>query len=216
VVNPPRRNRNDFFFRIAQRGEFPTKNAASIDVDGAIEPLRLRNRGVAVHDYRRTAIVGGPVVANGQTELVNLAGGLAEQGEVPDFAGAAALHFLLHSGVGDDQAAFVKNIVADESVEKLGDLSAEFRRLFVELRECLGYAVGKPDVAAAKLAKELDVVITRNAVREPWETMCMTRRRTPGEFGPRSVRSPRNTAFRPAGGMKQDCAVGFPLVCAGT
>jgi hypothetical protein len=48
---------------------------------------------VAVDDDGAAAVLGGPVVADGQAELVGLAGGLAEQGELADRAGAAALQW---------------------------------------------------------------------------------------------------------------------------
>ena len=66
---------------------------------------------------------GGPVVAHRQAELVGLAGRLAVEGELAHLARAAALHLLLHAGVGHDELAVVEDVVADQPVEELGDLA---------------------------------------------------------------------------------------------
>ncbi len=65
-----RRHRHQLLLGIAQRREPPAEDAAGVDVDGAVEPLGLRHRRVAVHHHRRAAILRRPVVADRQPELV--------------------------------------------------------------------------------------------------------------------------------------------------
>ena len=77
---------------------------------------------MAVDDHRRAPVLLRPVVADGQAELVGLAGRLAVEGEVSDPARAAPLHLRLHPGVGDDELAVVEDVVADEAVEEAGEL----------------------------------------------------------------------------------------------
>ena len=133
---------DEFFLWIAESGELAAVDAAGVNVDGAVEPLGFGNGSVAVYDDGLAAIIAGPVVADGQAEIVNFAGGFAEEGKVANRRGAAALHFLLHAGMSDDETAAIENVMADESVEKFCDLLAEFRRLFLELREGLDNAMG--------------------------------------------------------------------------
>ncbi len=130
--------------------------------------VRLSHSGsgigrVAVDDHGRAAIVGGPVVADGQAELVDFAGGFAEERKVPHLARTAALHFFFHASVSDDQAAVVEDVVTDEGVEELGDLLAKFGSLFVELFEGFDDAVSQLDIFAAQFAEELDVVVAGNS-----------------------------------------------------
>ena len=43
------------------------------------------------------------------------------------------MHLFLHAGVSDDEFSLIQDIVADKLVEKIRDLSAEFRRFLVQL-----------------------------------------------------------------------------------
>ena len=110
--------------------------------------------GTGVWPYttrRRAAVLGRPVVADGQAELVGLAGGLAVQRELAHLAGAAALERLLEAGVGDDQLAVVEHVMADEPVEEARARSAlNSGGSAAELRERFGEAVGDLDLAAAQ------------------------------------------------------------------
>ena len=67
---------------VAQRGQPAAEDAAGVDVDRVVQPLGLGDRRVAVDDRRRAAVLGRPVVADRQAELVGLAGRLAVQREV--------------------------------------------------------------------------------------------------------------------------------------
>ena len=125
AVGPGGRDRDELLLRVAQGRELAAEDAAGVDVDRAVEPLRLGDRRVAVDDHRLAPVFRRPVVADGQAELVGLAGGLAVEGEVADLARAPALHLLLHPGVGDDQLAVVEDVVADQPVEELGQFLAE-------------------------------------------------------------------------------------------
>ena len=125
AVGPRGRDRDELLLRVAQGGQLAAEDAAGVDVDRAVEPFRLGDRRVAVDDHRRPAVFRRPVVADGQAELVGLAGRLAVEGEVPHLARAPPLHLLLHPGVGDDQLAVVEDVVADQAVEEVGELVAE-------------------------------------------------------------------------------------------
>ena len=117
------------------------------------------NRRVSVHDHRAPAILGCPVVANGETKFVRLAGCLAEESKVSNSSRAAALHFLLHAGVCDDQLAIVEHIVADEIVNEVRHLRAKLRRLRVKLRERLAQPVRDLHLPTPKLSHQLDIVV---------------------------------------------------------
>ena len=125
AVGPGGGDRDELPLRVAEGGELAAEDAAGVDVDRAVEPLGLGDRRVAVDDHGRPAIFRRPVVADGQAELVGLAGRLAVEGEVPDPARAPPLHLLLHPGVGDHELAAVEDVVAHQAVEEVGELLAE-------------------------------------------------------------------------------------------
>ena len=84
------------------------------------------DRRVAVDDRRLAAVVGRPVVAHRQAELVGLAGRLAVQREVahaPATRGPGSPAFM--PGVRDDEPAVVEHEVADEAVEEVARLLAQ-------------------------------------------------------------------------------------------
>ena len=120
-------DRDELLLRVAQGGELAAEDAAGVDVDRAVEPVRFGDRRVAVDDHRRAPVFRRPVVAHRQAELVRLAGRLAVQGEVPHLARAAPLHLCLHAGVGNDQLAVIEDVMADQAVEELGQFLAERR-----------------------------------------------------------------------------------------
>ena len=122
AVGPGGGDRDELLLRVAQGRELAAEDAAGVDVDRAVEPLRLGDRRVAVDDHRLAPVLRRPVEADGQAELVGLAGRLAVEGEVPHLARAPALHLLLHPGVGDDELAVVEDVVADQAVEEVGQL----------------------------------------------------------------------------------------------
>ncbi len=101
AVGVRRGHGHEFLLRVAQGRELAAEDAAGVDVDRAVEPIRFRNRRVAVNDHRRAPVFGSPVVTHRQAELVGLAAGLAVQGKVANLAGAASLHLGLHPGVRD-------------------------------------------------------------------------------------------------------------------
>src|SRR2546422_1075993 len=107
--------RDQFVFRISQRGQLATKDAAGVNVDGVIQPFWLRDGRVTVNHPRLAPILFGPRVANRKTKLVRLASGLSEQRKFADLARAAPLHFFLHAGVSDHQLAVVEHVMADQS-----------------------------------------------------------------------------------------------------
>jgi hypothetical protein len=72
VVGAARSNGDQLALRPAQRREPTTEDAAGVDVDGVVQPLSLGNRGVPVDDRGLPAIVGRPLQANRESELVGL------------------------------------------------------------------------------------------------------------------------------------------------
>src|SRR5690348_2681210 len=162
VVRASGRNGNQFFFRITERRKFSAEDATGVDVNSAIQPFGLGDRGMAVDDGGLAAVVSGPVVTDGETKLVDFARGFPEEREIAHGGGPATLHLFLHAGVGDNEAASIENVVADERVKKPDDLLAKFRRLLFELLESFDDAVSQLHVFSSQLAKQLDVVISRN------------------------------------------------------
>jgi hypothetical protein len=118
---------------------------------------------VAVGDRRVAAVLGGPVVADGQAERVGLAGRLAVQRELADPLARAADVPLLHPRVRDDEPPVVEDVVADELVDEVGDGRTDAGRRLLELRHRLGQPVRELHIAAAELAHELHVVVARDA-----------------------------------------------------
>ena len=151
------------FFRIAERGQGAAEDAAGVQVDGVVQPLGPGHGGVAVRDDGFTPVVGGPVVADGQAELVGLAGGLAVQGELTHGAGGAASQVGAHAGVGDDQAALVEHEVAHQLVDEAHDFAAKFGGAFGYLVEGSGKAVGALHLAALQGAQQAGVVVAGHA-----------------------------------------------------
>jgi hypothetical protein len=165
VVLPGGRHRDQLAGRPAQRGQLPAEDAAGVQADGVVDPLRLRGRGVAVDDRRRTAVVTRPRIADRQAVLVGLAGRLAVEREAAHPAGGPALVGLLEPGVRDHEPAAVEHVVADQALDERFHLGDELRRLGVELGERLRQAVSELDVAPVELAGQLLLVVARHADR---------------------------------------------------
>ena len=204
AVGPRGRDRDELLLRVAQGGELAAEDAAGVDVDRAVEPLRLGDRRVAVDDHRRAPVFRRPVVAHRQAELVGLAGRLAVQGEVPHLARAPPLHLRLHPGVGDDQLAVVEDVVAHQAVEELGQFLAERRPNVVGQGVDLGQRFGQPVRDLHVLAPELPAAAScrgcraRTGPSRP-RPCCGRAARVSRMRGPRSTRSPTKTALRPSG-----------------
>lgn len=115
------------------------------------------------------AVLGCPVPADREAELVGLAGRLAIKREVADLSGTATLHLLLQPGVRDDQLAVVVHVVADQRVQEAHYLAcrsvAALLRKRLELCERSVEPMRDRDVTAAELADQLDVVVARHTVR---------------------------------------------------
>jgi hypothetical protein len=89
---------------------------------------------VPIYHHCWPAIVGCPVVTDRQSEFVDFTCGFAEQRKIANFARPAPLHFVFHSRVCHYQLAAIKNIMADQSIQKLCNLLPKFRRLLFQLR----------------------------------------------------------------------------------
>ncbi len=160
-------NRHELSLRVAQRGQLAAEDAAGIDVGRVVQPLGFRNGRVAVDDHRLAAVVGGPVQADRQPELVGLAGRVAVQRELADGPRAAALHLGLQPRMGDDELAVVEDVVADQAIqprlERFDEGRSIVRRQRLDLGEALGQAVGDLDVSSLEGAEQLLLVVARDA-----------------------------------------------------
>ncbi len=116
-----------------------------------------------VDDGGASAIVVGPGVAHGQTELVGLAGRVSVEGERADSARSAAVHGFGEAGVGDDECSAVEHRVAHESVEPSFDLGAELGWLRVELGDRFRQTVTDLHLAACEGALQLVLVVAGDA-----------------------------------------------------
>src|SRR5712691_639891 len=85
-------NRDQFFLRVAQRGQFTTKDAASIDIDGAVEPFGFRHSGMTIDDHRLATVFRRPIVANGQTKLIGFTRRFAIQSKLAYLTRSTSLH----------------------------------------------------------------------------------------------------------------------------
>ena len=129
VPDPLCRNGDDLLLGVAQRRQLAAEHATGVQAHRVVDPLCLRRRGVPVEHHRLAAIFVRPGIANGQAELVGLAGRVAVQRETPDPPGRAPVVGLLESGVRNDQLAVVEDQVGDEVVAELLSLSPELRWL---------------------------------------------------------------------------------------
>ncbi len=118
-------DRHELLLRVAEGGELASEDAAGVDVDRTVQPVGLRDRRMTVDDHRLAPVFRRPVEADGQAELVGLAGRLAVEGEIPDLARAPPLHLLIHPGVGDHELAVVEDVVAHEAVQEVSQVRAE-------------------------------------------------------------------------------------------
>ena len=146
--------------RVAKRRQTAAEHAAGVQADGPVQPLGGRDRRMAVNHLCPAAIVGGPLVAHRQAELVGLAGGLAIQGELAHRPRGAPLHLLLHARVRDHQAPAVQLVVAGQGVDELRHPVAPLRGLGGKLLQRLFQPPVQLHVAAAQLAPQLVVVVS--------------------------------------------------------
>ena len=97
---------------------------------------------MAVDDHRLAAVLGGPVAAHRQAELVGLAGRLAVQRESRTLPEPRPCISSFMPGVGDDELAAVEHVVADQAVEEADEL------LVGELRRSSGRASSSAEGSA--------------------------------------------------------------------
>ncbi len=135
-------------FRPAKGGQLAAKDAAGVDAEGVVDPLRLEHGGVAVDHGRFAAIVGGPVGADRQAERVDFTGGLAVEGELAHRAGATADHLGLETGMRDRQATAVEPEMAAQIVDERPDGFLEAAIGQLVLVDGLLQAVGDGHLAA--------------------------------------------------------------------
>src|SRR5271154_3997935 len=118
---------------------------------------------MAINNHRLAPVLSGPVITNGQAEFVRLAGRLAVQRKIANLSRTTPLHLFFHPRVSNDKLSVVQDIVTDQPINELGDLSAKFLRLLVELLQRISESMRDLHVFAPELAHPLDVVVTGNA-----------------------------------------------------
>lgn len=158
------RNIDNLLFGPAQCRQAAAEHTAGVDADRVVDPLGPYHRRMAIDHGRRAAIVRGPVGAHRQSELVDLARGLAKKRELPDRARAAADHFFLQSGMGDGEPSAVEPDMAAQTIEKGCDRFAKAAVLARELVDGLLQPVGDRDLAAGEPALQLAVMIALHRV----------------------------------------------------
>jgi hypothetical protein len=205
------RNRDQLAFGVAQRGELATEHAAGVDADGVVDPLRFGDRGVAVDDDGGAPVVVGPWVADGEAELVGLAGGVPVEGEAADRGRRPVVQPFGEPGVGNDAAPVVDHRMADQAVDELGHLDAELLGLGIELGDGLSEAVGNLDVAAFERAPQLVLVVARDACRGSVSDHAHGEAEHPGAVGA-AVDEVADEERLPARGMAGGRAVSCDLV----
>jgi len=119
-----------FPFRIAQRSQLPTKDAASIDIDRAVEPFGFGHRRMAIDHHGRPSVFRRPVVSHRQAKLVDFAGRLTKQRKIPHCRRAAPLHGFLHASVRNDQLAVIQDVMTHQFMDKIR--GEGLRRLLVQ------------------------------------------------------------------------------------
>ena len=168
VVDPPRGNRYQFPFRVAQGGQPTAEDAAGVHADGVVHPAGFGGRRVAVYYCGDAPVVLRPVHAYRQVPFVQFAVGLSVQAEIADPAGVAVLVRHNYAGVGDSQFAVVQQVLDGAAVfQKVGDLLPVFGAADFQLRDGFGQAVGHRDVAAHQVAFQLGFVIAQQAEGAP-------------------------------------------------
>ncbi len=190
AVCPSGGHRHELPLRPAQCGQLTAEHAAGVDVRCAVEPFRLGNRRVAVDHCRPAAILGSPIAADGQAELVGLARRFAVKGELPHLARAAPLHLLFHAGMGDHQLPVVQYIMADQFVKEIGRFSGELAANVLGQGLDLGERFGQPvlhlDVFAPQCPHELHIMVAGHAQGTTIGRPCCAQPSVSRIRGPRS------------------------------
>lgn len=116
-----------------------------------------------INNHCLAPILSGPVVTNGQAEFIRLASCLAVQRKIANLSRTTSLHLFFHPGVGNDKLSVVQNIVTDQRINELGDLSAKSWWLLLELLQRISQPMRDLHVLSPELPHQLDVVVTGNA-----------------------------------------------------
>ena len=107
-----------------------------------------------------SAIFRRPVVTNGEAKFVGFAGGFAVQSEFADACRRAADVPFLHPRVCDNQTAVVQNVMANQFVDELRNISAKLRVFGFKLFQCLGQAVRDLHILSVQFPHQFCVVIS--------------------------------------------------------
>ena len=166
VVGPRRRHRDQLPLRIAQRRQRAAEDAAGVDVDRAVDPLRLGHRRVAVDDRAPCPRSPPPSCSAPAARTRRSRRSSRRTGEARAPRPTPALHLLLQPGMGDDEPAAVEDVVADagrreQSRPARGTPAARRRAVpSVSARPCADL-----HVAAAKLRSSLSSWLPTTAQR---------------------------------------------------
>ena len=163
VVDPVGRHAQHLALGVAQGRELAAEAAAGVDVEGAVEPLGLQHRDVAVHHRGGAAVVQGPVGPHRQAELVDLAGGLAVEGEGADRPRGAPLVGLFQAGVGDHEAPLVQHVVGHQPIEEVQDSGLELLGSGLQAGDGGVEAVGELNRATLEQPDEAGLVVAVDA-----------------------------------------------------
>ena len=87
-VDPFRLDLDELLFRPAKCRQPSSEDAAGVDVDGSVQPVRFDDGGVTVGHRRAPPILGGPIRPNRKAVLIGLTGRLAVERELPNAARA--------------------------------------------------------------------------------------------------------------------------------
>src|SRR3989442_1073262 len=127
------RNRDQLLFWVAQGRQLAAKGAASVDIDGTIQPVRLWHRCMTVDDHGLAAVFGGPVITNRQAKLVGLARRFSIEGKLTYPTRSPTLHRLFESGVGDHEPPIIQYVMAYKAIKECRYLLPKFCRLLLKL-----------------------------------------------------------------------------------
>ena len=134
VIGLVSRHGDKLFLRVTERRQLAAEHTSGIDIDGAVQPLRLTYWRVPIDHRSLAAIICRPVVANREPEFIRFSCGLTEESERTNSSRTAPLHLFLHSRVGYDQLALIKDVMTNETIEEISNLALEFRWFDFKLR----------------------------------------------------------------------------------
>src|SRR5260370_36854680 len=136
---------------------------AGIDINSVVQPLRLRNWSVTINYHCFASIFRGPVITDGQPELICFTGCFPVEAELPNGGRTAPMHLLAKTSMSDNQSAPIQDIVTDQSIQELSNRATVFGLQDLDFRNRLFQSVLNLNLLPAQPSHELHVVVARNA-----------------------------------------------------